>query len=192
MISAILMAAGFSSRMKENKLKLPYGFGTVIDHVLLELIRSNADEIIVVHREEQFFEGVINAVNDHPEEGMTSSIQTGIKHCSKDSNGFMICLGDMVKLTAQDYNQLITAFNKQIKIDKFCIIVPRFNGEKGNPVIFSSSYYKNILNHTEKEGCRQIIKQHQHHISWVDMNTDAVLIDIDTPEDYRKLTQTER
>jgi molybdenum cofactor cytidylyltransferase len=190
MISAILLAAGFSSRMHENKLKLPYGQATVMDHVLLELLKSSADEIIVVHKEDQFFEGVVNAINDHPEMGMTSSIQTGIKHCSKDSNGFMICLGDMVKLCAQDYNKLLSAFKKQTDVDSNCIIVPRFNGQKGNPVIFSSSYHNEIMTHTETEGCRQIIKQHQQHIFWVDMDTDAVLIDIDTPEDYRRLTQT--
>ena len=189
MITAIILAAGFSSRMKTNKLALQYGPTTVLNHVILELVKSKVDEIIVVTSREENIEGVKTVVNLHPEKGMTSSIKTGVEAASGKSQGYMICLADMVKLTSDDYTLLTEEFNKAYAKNPSCILLPRFNGEKGNPVIFSSKYKSEILHHEDPEGCKGIIKQHPDQIVWIDMNNDAVLVDMDTPDDYNRLSQ---
>jgi molybdenum cofactor cytidylyltransferase len=189
MISAIILAAGFSSRMKTNKLSLQYRLTTVLNHVILELVKSNVDEIIVVTSKDENIEGVISVVNPNPENGMTSSIKIGVETASEKSKGYMICLADMVKLTSEDYTLLAEEFNTAFSKNPFCILLPRYNKEKGNPVIFSSKYKSEILHHEDPEGCKGIIKQHPDQIVWVDMNNDAVLIDMDTPEDYDRLSR---
>ncbi len=68
--------------MKTNKLALQYGPTTVLNHVILELVKSKVDEIIVVTSREEKIEGVKTVVNPHPEKGMTSSIQTGVEAAS--------------------------------------------------------------------------------------------------------------
>lgn len=189
MITVIILAAGFSSRMKTNKLALQYGPTTVLNHVILELVKSKVDEIIVVTSREENIEGVKAVVNPHPEKGMTSSIKTGVEAASGKSQGYMICLADMVKLTSEDYTFLAGEFVKTYSKNPSCILLPRFNGEKGNPVIFSSIYKSEILHHEDPEGCKGIIKQHPDQIVWIDMNNDAVLVDMDTPDDYNRLSQ---
>ncbi|MGZ5247007.1 MAG: nucleotidyltransferase family protein [Flavitalea sp.] len=188
MISAIVLAAGFSSRMKTNKLDLQYGFTTVLQHVIFELVKSKVDEIIVVTSKEEIIEGVKSVINPHPEKGMTSSIKIGVEAASDLSKGYMVCLADMVKLNHEDYNSLVDQFNKNFPDNPSCIVIPRFNGEKGNPAIFSSKYKSEILDHKDPEGCKGIIKQHPDQIVWIDMNNDAVLVDMDTPEDYDRLS----
>ena len=189
MITAIILAAGFSSRMKTNKLALQYGPTTVLNHVILELVKSKVEEIIVVTSREENLEGVKTVTNLNPEKGMTSSIQTGVEAASGKSNGYMICLADMVKLTSDDYTFLAEKFDKAYSENPSCILLPRYNGQKGNPVIFSSKFKSEILHHEDPEGCKGIIKQHPDQIVWIDMNNDAVLVDMDTPEDYEKLSR---
>jgi molybdenum cofactor cytidylyltransferase len=189
MITAIILAAGFSSRMKTNKLALEYGPTTVLNHVILELVKSKVDEIIVVTSREENIEGVKMVINLHSERGMTSSIKTGVEAASVKSHGYMICLADMVKLNSEDYTFLAEEFEKAYSRNPSCILLPRFNGEKGNPVVFSSKYKSEILHHENPEGCKGIIKQHPDQIVWIDMNNDAVLVDMDTPDDYEKLSR---
>lgn len=189
MITAIILAAGFSSRMKTNKLALQYGPTTVLNHVILELVKSKVDEIIVVTSREENIEGVKAVVNLHPEKGMTSSIKTGVDAASEKSQAYMICLADMVKLDSEDYTLLASEFDKAYSKNSSCILLPRYDGEKGNPVIFSSAYKSEILRHEDPEGCKGIIKQHPDQIVWIDMNNDAVLVDMDTPEDYDRLSR---
>ncbi len=189
MITAIILAAGFSSRMKTNKLALQYGPTTVLNHVILEIVKSKVDEIIVVTSKDENIEGVISVVNPDPGKGMTSSIKIGVNAASENSQGYMICLADMVKLTSEDYTLLAEKFDKAYSKNSSCILLPRYNNEKGNPVIFSSEYKSEILHHEDPEGCKGIIKQHHDQIVWVDMNNDAVLVDMDTPEDYDRLSQ---
>jgi CTP:molybdopterin cytidylyltransferase MocA len=62
-----------------------------------------------------------------------------------------------------------------------------YNNEKGNPVVFSSSYKEEILKHTDMEGCKTIVQSNNQHIQWLDMETDHVLQDLDYPEDYKKI-----
>jgi len=175
--------------MKTNKLALQYGPTTVLNHVILELVKSKVDEIIVVTSIEENIEGVKTVVNWYPEKGMTSSIKTGVEAASGNSQGYMICLADMVKLTSDDYTFFAEKFEKAWSQNQFCILLPRFNGEKGNPVIFSSKYKSDILQHKDPEGCKGIIKQHPDQIEWMDMNKGAVLVDMDTPEDYDRLSR---
>ncbi len=48
LVSAILLAAGKSERMGQNKLLLPFGGRTVIQRTLDSLLASRAGEVIVV------------------------------------------------------------------------------------------------------------------------------------------------
>jgi len=193
MVTAIVLAAGNSLRMgTQNKLLLPFAGTTVIAAVVEQIVKAGLQELIVVTGNEPdlveqalvhlpvklIHNGVYGA-------GMTGSIQTGIQ--SATGNGYMICLGDMVLITAQQYAALNTAFEKAYQRDKACICLPRFNGVKGNPVIFSSAYKNAILQHDDPEGCKAIIQANNPHIVWVEMDDDAVLRDMDYPEDYAAL-----
>jgi molybdenum cofactor cytidylyltransferase len=193
MLSAIVLAAGSSRRMENrNKLLLPYSGRTIITQVLGNLLSAGLEEIIVITGHESSL--VSAAIGDLPvrlvhntsyEEGMTGSIQTGIR--SAAGNGYMICLGDMVQITPDEYRILKNAFERQYDLDTQLICLPEYQGEKGNPVIFSDHYRQEILQHQDPEGCKAIVHNHQQHIYKVKMPADHILRDIDTVKDYEEL-----
>lgn len=195
MLSAIVLAAGLSKRMgSANKLLLTYKTKTVVKTVVENIIAAGIEEVIVVTGYEH--ELIQNALLNLPvkiiynpayERGMTTSIQTGLTHAY--GNGYMICLSDMLLLTSEHYAALKASFEQQVQVDKKCICIPVFNGQKGNPVIFSSFYRELILQSGYMEGCKNIIADYKENVHLVQMNTSNILIDIDYPEDYNKLSQ---
>jgi molybdenum cofactor cytidylyltransferase len=193
MLSIIVLAAGLSSRMKgAHKLLLPYQEKTIIWHTISQIMEAKSthigiSEIIVVVGHNRV--GVENALkdcdlpiifNEKYADGMTTSIQAGIRAARSQATGYMICLSDQPKITAEHYNLLVNAFENQPK----AIIIPTFQGERGNPVIFPAALREAILQHTEMTGCKAIVQSHKKQVQMIEMPTAHVLLDIDTPEDY--------
>lgn len=204
MLSAIVLAAGSSRRMgAANKLLLPYKGRTIIAHTVECILAAGIQEVIVVtgHDSEQIQHALtplpVRLIhNPQHEEGMTGSIQTGIRAATQpatqtapsESRGYMICLSDMVLITPPEYTLLATSFDTHYKTDPRCIILPEYQGRKGNPVIFSSVHRDAILLHKEKEGCKNIVRTNASHVHPVQMPFDHILRDIDFPADYQALT----
>jgi molybdenum cofactor cytidylyltransferase len=193
MFSIIVLAAGLSSRMRgAHKLLLPYQEKTVIWHTIAQIVGAKAQnlsigEIIVVvgHNRvgvETVLEGynLPTIFNEKYAEGMTTSIQAGIRAANMSASGYVICLSDQPKITSEQYNLLINAFEKE----QNAIIIPAFQGERGNPVIFPAYLREEILQHDEMTGCKAIVQRHKQQVKLVEMPTSHILLDIDTPEDY--------
>jgi len=192
-ISAIILAAGLSRRMgEEDKLFLPINGKPMIEVVIKNVTASLVDEVILVGNEKTIDrlskyqnDGIRLVENLYYRAGMTSSIQVGIKEASGDA--FMICLGDQPKISTSTYAQIIEAHHSKGLVEKQLITVPFYNGDKGNPVIFSSSYRNEILTHKEPEGCRKIIKNNSGFVQKIEVNDPGILIDVDTMDDYENL-----
>lgn len=194
MVSAILLAAGESHRMgRFNKLLLPFGESTLIEQVVDALIASRAGELVVVvgHEAEKVREllkkrKIAKIIeNSRFPEGMTSSIQTGVPAASQESDGWMICLSDQPFVKTSEYDRLLAVFEAYRKGVEPLIVVPTFEGQRGNPVLFSREFRKTILQH-QGEGGRGILQKHPHCVREVEMESDHVLRDIDTKEDYER------
>tara|TARA_B100000579_G_scaffold426512_1_gene433851 strand:- start:223 stop:816 length:594 start_codon:yes stop_codon:yes gene_type:complete len=196
MISALILAAGESLRMgSKNKLLLQIGSELLITKFVKSVSESNTSEVIVVLGHEgkkirSALKGQLLKFIDNPHyyEGMTSSIQFGVKSSSKESLGLMICLADMPFAETLDFNILIQAFLKFRRTEISPIVIPVFEGKRGNPVIFSKEFRDEILAH-KGEGCKEIVKQHANFVKEVHMKNDNLLRDIDTPEDYNYYTK---
>src|SRR4051794_39011196 len=155
MVTAIVLAAGLSQRMGEiNKLLLKYKGKTIIETTLEKIIAAKMDKVIVVtgHEEKKvqvaiqhFPVTIIHNSGYAP--GMTTSIQAGIQHAKE--SGYMICLADMFKITSDEYALLKNAYEENFLSNEKYIYLPRYNNEKGNPVIFSPYYKDVILEHKE-------------------------------------------
>ncbi len=194
-LTAIVLAAGLSKRMgKENKLLLPYHNKAIIRIVVENILAAGIKEVLVVigHEAEKVTALLADlpvklVVNEAYEKGMTTTIQEGVRHAT--GAGFMICLSDMVMITAEEYRWMQAAFLQQHEKDAAVICLPRFNNEKGNPVIFSAAYRDTILKHEKMEGCKEIVQQHAAHIFWMEMVTPHVLQDFDYRIDYEELVK---
>jgi molybdenum cofactor cytidylyltransferase len=193
MVSAIVLAAGLSSRMgNANKLLLPYKNKPVIFNVVETIIKSGIPDVIVITGHEA--KEVQDALEDLPvrmvhnpryPEGMTSSIQQGVSAAMGD--GYMICLSDMMLITEGEYRYICEVFARTLVHDPQCICVPRYNQEKGNPVIFSATYKSAILDNIEPEGCRNIVQNNREHLHFLEMTTPHILQDFDNPAEYKNL-----
>jgi len=191
MISAVILAAGESRRMgAQNKLLLQIGSEVLIRKFVESVCASAADAVLVVlgHEAEKIKavlqDQTVRFVNNTCfEEGMTTSIQSGVKAASTESTGLMICLADLPFAETSDFNRLIQAFTDFRRTESSLIIVPVFQGQRGNPVLFSAEFRDKILTH-KGEGCREIVRLYPQSVREVCMENDNLLRDIDTPEDY--------
>lgn len=197
MIAAIVLAAGESKRMgDQNKLLLPFRGQPLIAHVVQTVRASDAEEVIVVLgydadrvRDVLEDDDVIFVHNPRFREGMTTSIHAGVWAAAPDTTGFMICLSDLPLIEPEELNALIAAFEKAHRADERSIVVPVFQGQQGNPVLFSAHYKPDLLAHRGLMGCKGVIKQHREQVVEVAMDRDHVLRDVDTPEAYHHLRQ---
>ena len=201
MLTIIVLAAGLSRRMGiENKLLLPFQGKTIVETTVENLLAAQIGEIIVVVGHES--EKLKIVLKNYPlsiienfdfEKGQTTSIQAGI-HATQNPKlktqnvGYMVCLSDMILIQSSEYRFLATQFFDFLKQDPQTIVQPIFENQRGNPVIFSNFYKKDILETTDTEGARSVVQKYKNHLKFVEMPTNNVLQDIDSPEDYKKLT----
>ena len=195
MITAIIPAAGLSSRMGQNKLLMRFAGKSLIEHAVDTLMTSGVDEIVVVLGHEanlvrSRLEGKSVRFVENPDyrAGLSTSVRTGMEAAPKGSDAMMIYLADQPLLESDEIKRLIQAFAEAKRAGK-SIVVPFFGNTRGNPVILDASYREMVLDIAGDVGCRRIIKRHPEKVFAVQMETDHVVRDIDTPEDLRGITE---
>lgn len=190
-ISIILVAAGLSSRMgAKNKLLLPIQGKALFLHITDEALGTKASEVILVtgYESEKILtvlgkRKVVIAYNNNYEKGLTSSIQCGIKAAQKDTEGYLICLSDMPYIKTHHINQIFEEFKASNHPQ---ILQPKINQKPSHPILFSSHFRTALLNHSEPNGCKGIIKANQSKLKFITFTEDFSQ-DIDTPQDYSNL-----
>lgn len=192
MISAIVIAAGESKRMGRTKQLLPWKGKILLQHVLDSLLISDVNRVILVLGCDA--ERILEQINtrnikvvinpDYPQ-GMITSIQHGLAALAEEVEAFFIVLGDQPGISPQIYNRLIQEFRRAYPSKK--ILLPTYQGRKGHPALFSVDYREEGSRIKGDVGFRQIVLNHPQDVMEIEMGTDSVLHDIDTPEDYENL-----
>lgn len=188
MISAILLGAGQSKRMGVDKLSLPWGRRTVLQHCFNTLLESDVQELVVVlgirnQGVKNLFQGrkVKVVINPYSNKGMSTSIRRGIEALRPRSDGILIALGDQPFVKTRTINVLIHAFDQGEKR----IIVPSFRGRRGHPVIFDRKYKRELLNLEGDVGGKSVIERHPEDVRVVSVRSIGVVRDVDTWQDYK-------
>ncbi len=187
MINAIIMASGFSTRMGQNKLLMPYKNKYIIEHTLDKVKTCSFHEYILVTNNEEMIKlgqdkGFKVIFNHHPEKGQSESIKLGIKY-SKEPLGYAFFTGDQPLMDVNTIKYLVDCFYTYPEF----IIGPTYKGKRGNPVIFPEKYKKELLTLQGDVGGRRIIKSNQKRVKWIEIDQELFLWDIDTIEDYNRL-----
>jgi len=227
MVSAVVLAAGMSTRMGQNKLLLSFRGKPLIVHAIDTLLAAKIDEIVVVlgheidkvrHQIEvglphlrrtpagpdqgglflhSFSDGGSETAPQRPvrlvqnpnyQEGLSTSVRTGIKTVSQHADGIMICLADQPLLQPADVDQIVAAFAAAKKVNK-SIVVPFFEGERGNPVILDASLRDAILGIVGDVGCKGVIKRYPDKVYMLEMENDHVVRDVDDVPAYESLVR---
>jgi molybdenum cofactor cytidylyltransferase len=187
MIAAIILAAGESSRLGQPKQNLIFNGRTLLQKAVDSAQRSNCDPVIVVlganFNQIKPISGVTTLYNKDWEEGMASSIRTGINEINKNVSidKVIILLCDQPFVSTELLNSLT---DKQIETGK-PIVACVYNGTKGVPVLFARTLFAELLLLQGQEGAKKILKAHANETVTVPFEQGS--IDIDTLDDYEKL-----
>ena len=188
-VSAILLAAGESRRMGPvNKLTLSIDGQALLRHSAQTLLASRLQDVVVVvgHEAEQATRllgdlELTLVYNERYEDGQMGSVTRGLETLAGACEGVMICLADQPLLTPGDINTLIEAF---VHRERGSILVPTYRGRRGNPIVMSYAHRNEILDGERNLGCKRLIERNPVLVTTHEMNTEHVVFDLDTPEDY--------
>lgn len=188
-MNAIILASGYSTRMGKNKLMMKINNEEIIRRVVKEVKKSNINNIILVAREKDVLDigktlEIKVLENKEAHLGQSTSIKIGLKNCEANENYMFFC-GDQPFIDVKSINKLIEISNKY----KDNIIIPRVNGKTGSPVIFPKRYKKELSLLIGDIGGREIIRNNKENVIYVEIENLLFLEDVDTEEDYLKLSK---
>ena len=191
MISAVILAAGRSTRMGRLKQLLPYREHTVIEQVILVLLASPVDEALVVTGHERMaVEAALaqwpvrTVFNPHYADGeMLSSIQVGLRAAAAESQAALLAVGDMPAIEEDVAAQLIQAYRTA---GDDCVYIPSYQMRAGHPVLVPRPYWQAILSLPTGDSLRSVLRAESTRVHWVAVHNASVLRDMDTPADYER------
>ncbi len=189
-VSAIVLAAGKSSRMGTNKLLADYRGQPLLRVTVANLRASAADEIIVVTGNEH---GKVQAAleglavrfvyNSRYADGLSTSLRAGVE-AAAGAEAVLVCLGDMPLVKPATIDRLIAAFNP---VEHRSIIVPTHKGEWGNPVLWGQEHFGRLASLEGDKGARSLIGDLKSEATDVETADAGILQDADTPEALERL-----
>lgn len=189
-VAAIILAGGYSMRMKEFKPLLPLGDSTVIENTINVFRNSGVNDITVVigYRAKEL-KVLLDRIevkwvyNENYHEGMYSSVVAGVSSLPTNTGAFFLLPADMPLVKTDTIEELLRVYNST----EYDIIYPIYKGHRGHPPLISASLFPVIKNWEGSGGLRALLSQYQATATQVEVVDENILIDIDTPEDYIKL-----
>lgn len=190
MIVALVLAAGESRRMGRPKAFLPVDGVPFIERIVRTLEQTKVGSIHVVlgyNAAEMIrriaYLPVEPVINPDYTLGQLSSLQAGIRALEgRDVDGILVHLVDHPFIDKTLVDHLIDQFYLTRKL----IVVPRCGDRRGHPVIFSKQLFPEFLAAAVERGAKPVVRAHIEESLEIETTQDGVLIDIDTPEEYRK------
>ena len=191
-VAALVLAAGRSTRMGDvNKMLALVDGQPMVARVADAVLASGAGPAIVVtgyqaDEVRRVLSGRAVTVVENPDyaAGLSTSLKRGLAALPPDADGVLVCLGDMPRVTADQIDRLIAAFDPAAGR---AICVPIHDGKRGNPVLWAGRFIPEMLEIAGDVGARHLIGAYADVVSEVEMEDSGVLMDIDTPEALRKI-----
>ena len=187
-IWAIILAAGASTRMKRQKLLLPFNGKTIIENVVENVAKVVGSNIMVVlgSHSEEIKSSIENrnvrfCKNENYLNGMLSSAICGFRALPQEAKAALVFLGDQPQIPPQAANLVIDAWNQSKK----GIVMPMFNGRRGHPVLIETRYKFEIEKLDPERGLKTLSEKYKDDVFEVECEIPEILRDIDTPEEYQ-------
>lgn len=187
-IWAIILAAGSSTRMKRQKLLLPFNGKTIIENVVENVAKVVGSNIMVVlgSHSEEIKSSIENrnvrfCKNENYLNGMLSSAICGFRALPPEAKAALVFLGDQPQIPPQAANLVIDAWNQSKK----GIVMPTFNGRRGHPVLIETRYKSEIEKLDPERGLKTLSEKYKDDVFEVECEIPEILRDIDTPEEYQ-------
>jgi len=190
-IVAVVLSAGESSRMGRPKALLPIDGQTFIERIVAALKQAKVGKIIVIlgHNARELQSKISHLpveilINTDYKLGQLSSLQLAVRYLQPDldCDGMLVHLIDHPYLAPALVEEMIRRFYETKKR----IIVPKFQGKRGHPVIFSNALFDEILSAPTEEGAKAVVNAHRAETLEIETEEEGIAVDIDTPELYQQ------
>ena len=186
-VAALVLAAGRSRRMGPvNKLLAEVDGEPMLVRVVREALSAQVRAVYVVTgfergRVEKALAGLDVRLVHNPDfaKGISTSIAAGISALGAETEGALICLGDMPAVSADMLNRIVAAFDPH-RGGEVC--VPTCRGKRGNPVLWSRRFFDEIRGIQGDAGARHLIGEHSDVVREVPIDDAAILLDVDSPD----------
>lgn len=120
--------------------------------------------------------------NAHYREGMLSSVRAGVAAASAATQWFLVVIGDQPGIRSEVVRKLVA----EGEAGGPGLLVPSFERRRGHPLLIHSRYRQEIECMSGQSGLRELFQLHPEELRYVLVDTDSVLTDMDTPEDYHR------
>src|SRR5690242_8229601 len=186
-VTGLVLAAGGSKRLGAPKQLLPYGNGTLLDHVLnvaraadfnqvICVIGGSADDICA----RVDLSNVDVVVNEHFGEGCSSSIAAALTAVDTRADVLVLMLGDQPGVAPPTVNALIAGRNNAP------LAACAYENGRGHPLAFARSTFKDLEALHGDKGVWKLLDRHAEQVVDVPI-PGRIPRDVDTEEDYRAI-----
>jgi CTP:molybdopterin cytidylyltransferase MocA len=184
---AIVPAAGRSHRMGSSKQLLDLGGTTVLARVLQTLRAAGIGPMAVVVAADdvaaeaaRFPVAVVRL--EGPEGDMAASVRAGLTGLPPEVSGVLVAPCDHPLVSATTLAALATAHRQE----PAAVFIPCHGGRRGHPTLFPRALLAEL-----EEGLtlRHLLQRRPDLVRHLETDDPAVLLDMDTPEDYQRLKE---
>lgn len=180
--------------MGRPKALLPISGIPFIEEIVRALKGTKVDDIIIVvgHHAAEIQGQIAHlpitvVVNEDYKRGQLSSLVAAIRSLqsrtdSKKVDGLLVHLVDHPFISPSLVDEMIERFYQSKKL----IVVPRYRGRRGHPVLFSRALFSELLSTPVDQGAKAVVHAHRDDTLEIETEYEGVTIDIDTPEEYRR------
>ena len=188
-LAAVVLAAGFSSRMGAFKPLLPFGATSILQHVLAAVRDAGVGTIrVVVGWNANLVIPILDrdsvpwVMNERYAGGMYSSVQTGVQDLPTGVDAFFLMPGDMPLVRGETLARLIAEWDER----PGGILYPCHAGRRGHPPLIAGAYIHEILRETPPGGLRTLLGRHAAEAREIPCDDPGILQDLDTPDAYQE------
>jgi molybdenum cofactor cytidylyltransferase len=186
-----ILAGGDSTRMGYPKALLPLGTGVFLTRILDTIGEAGlTDTVVVLGNAASLIKSAVAAyafrcvINPDPSRGQLSSIQMALSSLASAVDGCMVWPVDQPAVSTEVVRGLAELFTKT----RAPIVAPLCAEKRGHPVIFGRSVFNELLVASPESGAKSVVLRRRHETELLPTTDTSTIIDIDTPEDYFKLT----
>jgi molybdenum cofactor cytidylyltransferase len=188
-VAAIILATGQATLLGDSKQIPPLASSTLVAHSARTALDADLDPVIVVIGHDA--ENVEKALTGLPvqwvfdpefAEGQSSSLRKGLDALPSRTGAALFLFADQPFVTSAMIRTLVQTH--RLTFAPACI--PVFEGQRGNPILFDKALFRELGELRGDFGGRVLLDKYADLIVTVPANP-TVLLDIDTPKDYKKL-----
>jgi molybdenum cofactor cytidylyltransferase len=189
-VLGVVLAAGMGTRMGGTKVVRPVAGKPMVERVVDAALGSRlaATAVVVGHEAEgvrAILEGRPVHILDNPSfaDGLSTSVRAALLSFGPDYDAALFLLADQPFVTAGLIDRLLEAYAASGRP----IVRPEVDGRPGNPVLFSSRLFPELLRETGDRGGREVVQQHAGEVCLVAVDDPSACLDVDSLEEYERV-----